>query len=300
MNYAIQLRFEKKYSAAHAVADSLLEQSPWASYTAHGQIAIYSEAEVAKGLFWNLQAYAADPGDMLSNQGLVDAFNWIGAYDEARRVSDALVPRVNLAEGRTDEALAVLTKKRQADPENQELLLALADAYYYARRFDEAHASYEALARLVVPGRPLNPLLVSTLHLAALRRSAGDENGAAEAIRIVQTDLRALQDSGFQAPVFEAVSAMLATYDGDKDATFGLLRSAVDAGLRDPLFFSDPFFDTIRDDRRFVDIESAALQALVGEREKALQLMCFKNPAPAAWQPLPETCDGVEQKPQEI
>jgi TolB-like protein/Flp pilus assembly protein TadD len=300
MNYAVQLRFEQKNSAAHAVADSLLEQSPWASFTAHGQIAIYSEAEVAKALSWNLQAYAADPGDMLSNQGLVDAFNWIGAYDEAQRVSDALVPRVNLAEGRTDEALTAITKKRQADPENQDLLLALANAYYYARRFDEAHASYEALARLVVPGRPLAPNLVSTIRLASIRRSSGDENGAAEAIRIVQTDLRALQEIAYQGPFFDAISAMLAAYDGDKDAMFRLLRNAVDAGLRDPLFFSDPFFDPVRDDRRFVDIESAALQALVAEREKALQLMCFNNPAPGAWQPLTETCAGVEQKPLEI
>jgi tetratricopeptide (TPR) repeat protein len=300
MNYAVRLRLEQKIPAAHAIADSLLEQSPWASYTAHGRIAIYSEAEVAKGLFWMLQAYAADPGDMLSNQTLVDAFNWIGAYDEARRVSDALVPRVNLAEGRTDEALAAITKKRQADPENRDLLLALADTFYYSRRFDEAHASYETLARLIVPGRPLNPLLVSTIHLAAVRRRSGDEKDAAEAIRIVRTDLRTLQEVGFQNPQFDAVAAMLAAYDGDKEATFRFLRSAVDAGLRDPLFFSDPFFDAIRDDRQFVDIESVALQALVGERAKALQLMCFNNPAPGAWQPLPETCKSVEQESLEI
>jgi len=300
MNYAGSLQFRQKISEAHAVADSLLEQSPWASYAAHAQIAIYSEAEVAKGIYWMLQAYAADPGDMFTNQILVDAFNWIGAYDEARRVSDALIPRVLLAEGRTDEALAAILKKRQADPENKGLLMALANTYYYARRFDEAQASYEALARLVVPGRPLGPFLVPTIRLASVRRNSGDGDGAAEAIRIVQTDLRALQDTGFIGPYSDAVSTKLAAYDGDKDATFRLLRSAVDAGLRNPLFFSDPFFDPIRDDRQFVDIESAALQALVTEREKALQLICFNNPAPEAWQPLPETCEGVEQKPLEI
>jgi len=93
---------------------------------------------------------------------------------------------------------------------------------------------------------------------------------------------------------------MLAAYDSDKDATFRFLRSAVDTGLRDPLFFSDPFFDAVRDDSQFIDIESDVLQALVAEREKALQLICFNNPAPGAWQPLPETCEGVEQKPLEI
>ena len=33
------------------------------------------------------------------------------------------------------------------------------------------------------------------------------------------------------------------------------------------------------------------------ERDKILQLICFNNPVPDDWQPLPETCEGVEQRP---
>ena len=61
-----------------------------------------------------------------------------------------------------------------------------------------------------------------------------------------------------------------------------------------------PLMDGIRDDQRFIDIESDVLQALEVEREKALLLMCFNNPAPGAWQPLPETCEGVIETPLEL
>jgi hypothetical protein len=27
-----------------------------------------------------------------------------------------------------------------------------------------------------------------------------------------------------------------------------------------------------------------------------LQLICFNNPAPGAWQPLQKTCEGVEEQ----
>jgi hypothetical protein len=34
---------------------------------------------------------------------------------------------------------------------------------------------------------------------------------------------------------------------------------------------------------------------LAVERQKTLQMICFDNPNPGEWQPLPETCEGVEK-----
>jgi hypothetical protein len=64
----------------------------------------------------------------------------------------------------------------------------------------------------------------------------------------------------------------------------------------DPLYFTDPMFDEIRNDPQFIEIESKALQALEVERQKALQIMCFRNPVPGAWQPLPQTCENVREQ----
>ena len=300
LNYVGDLQGRLKIDEARAVADSLLEQSPWASYSAHAQLSIYSDAEIAKGLFWVLQAYSVDPGDMLSNTWLVDAFISIGEYDEARRVSDALVPFVNLVEGRIEDALSGTSEKRKSDPDNRELMLTEAYITHLAGHLDEAHVLYEQLAAIELPGRPIDGNNFAMTRLAFNRHRAGDIDGAEKAIGIVKSDIRALAENGYRGPFLSVLRAMVASYHGDIDATVRLLREAVDNGFRYAIMFTDPVFDATKDDERFIKIESEVLQALVLERDKALQLMCFNNPVPGAWQPLPETCEGVEEKPLEI
>ena len=51
-------------------------------------------------------------------------------------------------------------------------------------------------------------------------------------------------------------------------------------------------------------VEDTGFQALASrldailekERRDTLQLMCFNNPVPDIWQPLPETCEGVDRE----
>lgn len=300
LNYANDQLGRGNIAEAHAIADSLLEQSPWASYSTHAQAALYFEAQIAKSVFWVLQAYAADPGDLLSNRYLVDAFVSIGEFNEARRVSDALVAWVNLTEGRIDDALAAISRKRQTDPENSSLLLEAADTKHFARRFEPALSDYEQLARQGLPGRPIEADLMATIRLAYHRQRAGEDARAAEAIRVVQNDVSVLEELGYRGPYLRTVKAMLAAQQGEVDAALAALRLAVDAGLRLPIVLTDPVFDRIKDEQRFIDIETDVLQALESEREQTLQLICFNNPVPGAWQPLPETCDGVAAQKLEL
>jgi TolB-like protein/Flp pilus assembly protein TadD len=300
LNYAGVLQDQHKISEAHKVGESLAKQSPWAAATVRARVSLYSEADISQGLFWILQAFAADPGDLLSNFVLVDAFNWVGLHKEASRVTDTLRPIVYLAQGRADDAVNLIVQMQQSDPDNNGLIGAVGRVSFGARHFDVAKASFEKLASRQPAGRPLNVFLFSTIHLAYLRRLEGDEEGANVAIEIVRDDYRAQEESGSRGPYFMAARALLAAYDGDTNTAVDSLRAAVDAGLRAPPIFNDAVFDSMRDDQRFIDIESTALQALAEEREKALQLICFNNPAPGAWQPLPETCEGVEEAPLEI
>ena len=300
LNYAGVLQDQNKISEAHKVGESLAKQSPWAAGTVRARVSLYSEADISQGLFWILQAFAADPGDLLSNFVLVDAFNWVGLHKEASRVTDTLLPFVYLAEGRSDDAVDLIVRMQQSDPDNNGLISAVGRISFGARQFDVAKASLEDLSQRKPAGRPLNVFLFSTIHLAYLRRIEGDEEGANVAIEIVRDDYRAQEESGSRGNYTVAARAMLAAYDGDTNTAVDSLRAAVDGGLRSPSMFNDAVFDSIRDDQRFIDIESKVLQALVTEREKVLQLICFNNPAPGAWQPLPETCEGVEESPLEI
>ena len=53
-----------------------------------------------------------------------------------------------------------------------------------------------------------------------------------------------------------------------------------------------------RDDPRFVELMLELDATLATERDKVLKLICFKNPTPENWQPLPKTCEGVEERPE--
>ena len=55
-------------------------------------------------------------------------------------------------------------------------------------------------------------------------------------------------------------------------------------------------FDVVRDDPGFVELEKELEAILAAERAEVLQLICFNNPVPNDWQPLPETCDGVVER----
>jgi hypothetical protein len=49
-------------------------------------------------------------------------------------------------------------------------------------------------------------------------------------------------------------------------------------------------------EHRFVALQNELDAILAVEHDKVLQLICFNNPVPGDWQPLPETCEGVVEK----
>jgi hypothetical protein len=74
------------------------------------------------------------------------------------------------------------------------------------------------------------------------------------------------------------------------------LTSAVQRGLRQRWFFDDPIFQDLRDDPHFVALRQELVAIISAEHDKVLQLICFNNPTPDDWQPLPETCEGIVQQ----
>ena len=65
--------------------------------------------------------------------------------------------------------------------------------------------------------------------------------------------------------------------------------------MRDRIIFDNPALDELRDNPRFIAVRDEFDAILAEEHEKVLQLICFNNPVPNDWRPLPETCDGVEE-----
>ena len=131
------------------------------------------------------------------------------------------------------------------------------------------------------------------MRLAHARRMAGNEDGAQVAAQIIRQDLQAFSAAGGKNQNMYLAEAMIAAFDDDPDGVIGALKSAMQHGLRGPLFFADPIFEALWNEPRFVALQQELDAILATDHDKVLQLICFNNPVPNHWQPLPETCEGI-------
>jgi tetratricopeptide (TPR) repeat protein len=286
MGLAAQGRTEE----AHAIADQLLaEKKLWAGYRVHVNTYLGREGKLAEGLYWALKG----PGH---EWHVMSVFQMIGEFDEARRTIDAYSYLTDAHEGRWDEAIQAVLKNLELYPDNIIMIGDAADALYLAGRFDEALPIYERLLDMALEGQPIpgwNPL-GQTMALALARRKAGDEPGAQEAASIVRQLLGERRAAGVKTWFLDLAEALLAAFEHDRDPAVQALKSAIQHGLRTHVLFSDPMFEDLRDDPGYVALRQELEAILAEEREKVLQLICFNNPAPDDWQPMTETCEGVE------
>jgi tetratricopeptide (TPR) repeat protein len=296
-NYAGWLGSRHEIERSHELADQLLAESLRAGYSAHADTAIFNEGKLAEGLSWALKAHVEDP--RLPMFSVVAGFNWVGEYDEARRINESLTVWVDVAEGRFDEAIQATQRKMLLDPENEAVVGAAANVLYVAGRIDEALPLYERLRDFRPEGRPIGVFPfqnVATMQLALARRKAGDEDGAQAAAKIARQDHAALGAAGAKDQLQYWTEAMIAAFENNPDRVVAAVKSAMQHGLRDPQFFDDLIFEDLWDEPHFVALQQELDAILAAEHDKVLQLICFNNPVPDNWQPLPETCDGVVEQ----
>ncbi len=89
---------------------------------------------------------------------------------------------------------------------------------------------------------------------------------------------------------------MIAAFEHDPDGVIAALKSAMKLGLRDSRVFDDLMFEDMWTEPRFVALQQELDAILATEHDEVLQLICFNNPAPEGWQPMPETCEEVEEQ----
>jgi TolB-like protein/Flp pilus assembly protein TadD len=293
-NYAGWLGGTGRVEEAHAVADQLLAQNLRSGYMRHAEMSLIHEGRFAEGLSWGLKAHIEDPTDTFTNFYVVQGFIWVGEYAEARRISDVLDYMVDVAEGRFNEAIQATQRKMQLDPENEAVIAAAAFVLYDAGRIDEALPLYERLRDFRPEGRPITGFNDTMMRLALARRNAGNEDGAQAAAQIAKKDHAALNAAGEKSQFQHRTEAMIAAFENNPDRVIAALKSAMQLGLRNPQVFGDPMFEELWAEPRFVALQQELDAILGAEHDKVLQLICFNNPAPGGWQPMPGTCAGVE------
>jgi TolB-like protein len=302
-NYSLWLSLRGRVEESHEIADQVLAQSLRSGYMGHAETSYIWEGKIAEGLSWRLRGEAEDPGGTFDSQYQVLGFIWVNEYDEARRVNDELTYIVDVAEGRFDEAIQATQRRMQLDPGNKEAIAAAANILYVAGHIDESLPLYERLRDFRPEGRPIpysgemnfdsNEM---TMRLAQARRKAGDEDGAQAAAQIARQDLAARRAAGRKNQQEDRTEAMIAAFENNPEGVIAALRSAIQLGLREPQVFDDPIFVDLWDEPRFVALQQELDAILAAEHDKVLQLICFNNPVPDNWQPLPATCEGVEEQ----
>jgi tetratricopeptide (TPR) repeat protein len=298
-NYATWLGDTGRVEEGHEIADQLLAQSLRSGYSVHAHISDHGEGKIAESLSWALRANTEDPNNTSVSRHAIAGFIYVGEYGEARRINDTLVYLVDIAEGRFDEAIQATQRKMLLDPENEAVIGPAAYVLYVAGRIDEALPLYERLRDFRPEGRPIwvSPFQnEATMQLALARRKVGDEDDAQAAARIAEQDHAALSAAGAKDQFQYRTEAMIGAFQNNPDRVIAALKSAMQHGLRDPAFFGDPIFEDLWDEPRFVAIQQELDAILVAEHDKVLQLICFNNPVPDNWQPLPETCEGVVEQ----
>jgi len=292
LNYIERLSQTGRVEEAHELADELLAQSPMWAYSAHAGTSLVYEGKIAEGLSWSLKL-----GRELGRGSgyAMFVFIWVGEYDEARRFNARNAFWIDVAEGHWDEAIRATQRNMHLDPDNRDEIVVAANVLYSAGRIDEALPLFEHALTFEPEGRPMSVRLshFHTMMLALARRKAGDEDGAQAAAQLVRQDHAARRAAGMKNPDQDVAEALIAAFERNPDRVIDALKSAIQLGLRDLQVFDDLIFEDLWDEPRFVALQKKLDTILDVEHDKVLQLICFNNPTPDDWHPLPETCEGV-------
>ena len=216
---------------------------------------------------------------------------------QSRRIDEGLNFRVDHAEGDFDAAIAGARHQVELDSENPFTTQSLAKLLHLSGDIESAQVLFEEMLQNQ-DGRPIrdifNGSLEQTLLAAFGRLRRGDSEGAKLLIEQIRLDQIKAREAGSADATIGRVDAMLAALDHDREGVIVGIRFAQEKGMRDPLFFNTPVFEFVKNDPEFISLQGSLEELLVAERLKAKQLMCHNNPIPDTWQPLPETCAGVE------
>jgi TolB-like protein len=296
-NRALTLAQLGQMDVARAMVDGLVEQNP-TFIGLRGIIAAVGQGELATALHWLLESHALDPEEPYDGSYLSLIYGQLNLLPEALRLTRHLHPLAYYGMTAWPELVAESEWRLGRDFPEGRSKFYLANGLHLSGEVARAQALYEDMLA-IWPGYLIHPVFVSRAPRARAafgRRVTGDAEGANHLIAWLREDLAQQRLAGMTGGDYYRSAAMLAAMDGNEAEALRSLDQAISRGLRDRSIFSEPVFAALRDSPEFGKLESRLNAILARERAMALQLMCFENPVPQAWQPLPETCEGVVRR----
>jgi tetratricopeptide (TPR) repeat protein len=225
-------------------------------------------------------------------------FAAIGEYEEARRMAPEFQWKVNAIQQRWSKAIEQARQGLDESPRDYSAKMNLANVLHLSGELPAAQEIYEHLfettnRQLIIDAATSS--FMATVRMAYGRLSAGDTKGAEEIIEIVRREIRAREQAGIHDSLMLRAAFTVAAIEGNREQVISNLEAAIDTGLRDHYILREPALEPYREDPEFQALSARLDEILEEERSKTLQLICLNNPAAEVWQPLPETCAGVEE-----
>jgi tetratricopeptide (TPR) repeat protein len=304
-NQGDRLAMSGRFAEAHEVADKLSAQSKRHGYGLHMDTSLFLQGNIAEGLYWALKM-GEEIGRDYAYSFVWQALLIVHEYDEVRRLFDGAELFIAEMEGRWEEAIRASLEELEQSPDDPIVALSAAYDRYQAGRFEEALPLFEQFFESGPDGRlPDIPRrgpefervpVIQLMRLAETRRRVGDEEGARAAAKIARRENAELRAAGMKTNNRDIAEAMLAAFDGDQEAAIMALREAVRNGMR-VSFLDESIFDDLQNNPEMIVLAEELDAILEQEHAKVLQLICFQNPTPDAWRPLPATCEDVTDQP---
>jgi TolB-like protein/Tfp pilus assembly protein PilF len=223
----------------------------------------WTSGELAEAVSWYRQSIELAPEDRNSKLELGALLVDLGVYDEAESLLDDQRYIAYLAQGRVEEALAIVRTSLEERPEHLSTIFAAAHAEARAGNYDRVRLLLEPHAEGAKNGEG-SLFLRSGIHfwdpqiaamdLAVALLETSDREAGLALLSEVRTYFAFLRSEGLEHPMLSFQEARILALEGRPDEALGVLRQIIAAGWRFWYLDGDPALRNLREGREFRSI----------------------------------------------
>ena len=237
----------------------------------------WTSGDLVDAVNWYRQSLDVAPDDPNSKLELGSLLVDLGVYEEAESLLDDQRYIAYLAQGRVEDALAVVRASLEKRPEEHRIILAAAHTEARAGNYDRVRQLLEPLAEGAETGE--GPLFlpsgvhfwdpqVAAMDLAVALLATGDTVAGFELLQEVKDYFIFLRSEGLEHPMLRFQEARILALEGRNDEALGALRQIIAAGWRFWYLDGDPALKGLQDNREFRSIVNDRNRLVEQERAK--------------------------------
>ena len=277
-NMAAELWIRSRTDDALKAAKLILQIAPDISigYNRTGRIK-WTSGELAEAVDWYRQSIEIAPEDRNSKLELGALLVDLGDYDEAESLLGNQRYIAYLAQGRVEEALAIVRTTLEERPDQLGTIFAAAHTEARAGNFDRVRDLLEPLAEGAETGEGslfrrsgihFWDLQIAAMDLAVARLETGDREAGLALVSEIEIYFAFLSTEGFSHPILSFQRARTLALEGRLDEALGVLRQTIAAGWRFWYMDGDPALKNLQESREFRSIVNDVNVLVEQERAK--------------------------------